>query len=618
MIRGGRRMGGPGAPNINFKGSLKRLIQYLKGYVWVFVLIAFLAILGATSQVLGPLLSGRMINSVKQAYDVAKVANPGMGLGGLDAIPRISLVGNLTASFVEASLILAILYVMTAVINYLNAIITSITIQKINYNMRNDLTAKFSRLPLKFFDTYTRGEVLSRVTNDVESLNQALSQTLSDVVRAISMIVLISVSMFIVSWQLSLLIYLSIFLSLVSSLYLVNISKKYFRLQSRDIGVINSHVEENYSGHTIVSVFNHQEKGMEEYIRINNILKDNSFKSQFISGIMWPVQIFFSNVSFILIALVGGYLAINGQFEVGYIQTFVSYSRQINQPILTIGSVATVLQTAAASSERVFQLLDANEQVEESFETKFNDVKGNVEFKNVNFSYVEGVPVVKNFTASIHSGQMVAIVGPTGAGKTTLVNLLMRFYDIDSGEITIDGHIIKEVNRDEVRRQFGMVLQDTWIFEGTVFENIAYGSPNATIEDVKSAAEQAQVSHFIEAQKGGYNFILHEDGENISQGQRQLITIARAILANRPMIILDEATSSVDTRTEQLIQDAMIRLTKDRTSFVIAHRLSTIKNADLIFVLKEGNIVEQGKHDELLAANSHYAELYNSQFDNNE
>ena len=331
---------------------------------------------------------------------------------------------------------------------------------------------------------------------------------------------------------------------------------------------------------------------------------------------MWPVQIFFSNLSFVLIALVGGMLVINGQFEVGYIQTFVTYSRQINQPIMTIGSIANVLQTAAASSERIFELLDAQEQLQENFPPVEESPKGKVSFKNVNFSYVEGIEVIKDFSAEIKPGQMVAIVGPTGAGKTTLVNLLMRFYDINSGEILIDDHSIYEINRNEVRQQFAMVLQDTWIFEGTVFENISYGTPDAKMEDVKKAAKEAQIDRFIETLPGGYDYLLQEDGENISQGQRQLITIARAILANRPMIILDEATSSVDTRTEQLIQNAMERLTTSRTSFVIAHRLSTIKNADLILVLKEGNIVEQGNHESLLQRNGHYAELYYSQFDN--
>ena len=396
---------------------------------------------------------------------------------------------------------------------------------------------------------------------------------------------------------------------------LVSKSRKFFRQSSRDIGRVNSHVEESYSGHLIVTAFNYQDNATEEYIKINEILKQNSFKSQFISGIMWPVQIFFSNLSFILIALVGGYLTLAGQFEVGYIETFIRYARQINQPIMTLGSMANTLQMAAASRERIFEFLDAEEEVSENFGEVLTDVKGKVEFTNVDFSYVEGTEVIKNFSASIKPGQMVAIVGPTGAGKTTIVNLLMRFYDINSGSITIDGHSIYEVNREDVRRQFGMVLQDTWIFEGSIFENISYGTPNATLEEVQKAAKEAQIDRFIETQPGGYDFMLHEDGENISQGQRQLITIARAILAKRPMIILDEATSSVDTRTEQLIQDAMDRLTTSRTSFVIAHRLSTIRNADLILVLKDGNVVEQGNHDELLTRDGHYAELYYSQFD---
>ncbi|MGI6781998.1 MAG: ABC transporter ATP-binding protein [Acholeplasmataceae bacterium] len=610
--RGGRRHSQQ-MHAINFKGSLRRLIKYLKNYIPIFIFIGLLSVVGALATVVGPLISGQIINGIKDAY-LAASAVPNQ----LVQINQVTLLGRLNVSFNDALLILSIIYLFSAVLNYLNGIFISITIRRINYKLRNDLTAKFSRLPLKFFDKYTRGEVLSRVTNDVESLNSALESTLSEIFRGIFMIILITIMMFMVSWQLSLIIYFSIALSLVSSMFLVSKSRQYFRQHSRDIGRVNSHVEENYSGHLIVSAFNHQESGIKEFEEIADTLKRNSFKSQFISGIMWPVQIFFSNLSFILIALVGGMLVLSGQFEVGYIQTFVTYSRQINQPIMTIGSIANVLQTAAASSERIFELLDATEQEKENYPLLTEAPKGHVSFKNVHFSYVEGIEVIKDFSADIKPGQMVAIVGPTGAGKTTLVNLLMRFYDINSGEIKIDEKSIYEINRNEVRRQFAMVLQDTWIFEGTVYENISYGTPNVEIEAVKKAAKEAQIDRFIETLPRGYDYILQEDGENISQGQRQLITIARAILANRPMIILDEATSSVDTRTEQLIQDAMDRLTTSRTSFVIAHRLSTIKNADLILVLKEGNIVEQGTHESLLSMDGHYAELYYSQFDNNE
>lgn len=600
-----------GAKPKDLKGSLRRLLKYLRPFIPIFIVIILMSILGAVATVIGPLISGQIINSIRSAYEAVK-HTPNIHIDPQEVI----LFSSMKVTFIEAIIILSIFYLGSAVINYANAILTGITIQKINYRLRDDLVKKFKRLPLKFYDNYTRGEILSRVTNDVESLNTALNQSLSELVRGVSLIIMISVMMFLLNWQLSLVIYASIILSLISSLTLVRFSRKYFRRHAANIGQVNSHVEEIYSGHNIVTAFNYQDKGLEEYIEINEVLKNNSFKSQFISGIMWPVQIFFSNLSFILIGLVGGYMVLNGAFEVGYIQTFVTYSRRINQPIMTIGGFASTLQTAAASSERIFELLDAEEQSHESFDHTFESVKGDVVFNNVSFSYVEGVEVIKNFSAKISAGQMVAIVGPTGAGKTTLVNLLMRFYDINEGQITIDNQDIQEVNRSEVRRQFGMVLQDAWIFEGSVFDNISYGTPNATLEEVKHAAKQAQVDHFIEAQKGGYNFILHEDGENISQGQRQLITIARAILANRPMIILDEATSSVDTRTEQLIQDAMDRLTSSRTSFVIAHRLSTIRNADLILVIKDGNIVEQGTHDNLLKLTGHYAELYYSQFEN--
>ncbi len=607
-----RRGRGSDQQAVNFRGSIGRLFRYLKGYLPVLILIVFITILGTATTVIGPLISGQILNSISKGYNAVK-GTPNVLIDTANL--QVNLLGMFTVSFIDSIIILSIFYLGAGVISYTAALTASITTLKINYRMRNDLAKKFSRLPLKFFDKYTRGEILSRVTNDAGTLAESLANIVNEVFRGFFMIVFTTVMMFLLSWQLSLVVYLSIILSLLSSMFLVSKSRKFFRQSSRDIGRVNSHVEESYSGHLIVTAFNYQDNATEEYIKINEILKQNSFKSQFISGIMWPVQIFFSNLSFILIALVGGYLTLAGQFEVGYIETFIRYARQINQPIMTLGSMANTLQMAAASSERIFEFLDAEEEVSENFGEVLTDVKGKVEFTNVDFSYVEGTEVIKNFSASIKPGQMVAIVGPTGAGKTTIVNLLMRFYDINSGSITIDGHSIYEVNREDVRRQFGMVLQDTWIFEGSIFENISYGTPNATLEEVQKAAKEAQIDRFIETQPGGYDFMLHEDGENISQGQRQLITIARAILANRPMIILDEATSSVDTRTEQLIQDAMDRLTTSRTSFVIAHRLSTIRNADLILVLKDGNVVEQGNHDELLTRDGHYAELYYSQFD---
>lgn len=607
-----RRGRGSDQQAVNFRGSIGRLFRYLKGYLPVLILIVFITILGTATTVIGPLISGQILNSISRGYNAVK-DTPNILIDTANL--QVNLLGMFTVSFIDSIIILSIFYLGAGVISYTAALTASITTLKINYRMRNDLAKKFSRLPLKFFDKYTRGEILSRVTNDAGTLAESLANIVNEVFRGFFMIVFTTVMMFLLSWQLSLVVYLSIILSLLSSMFLVSKSRKFFRQSSRDIGRVNSHVEESYSGHLIVTAFNYQDNATEEYVKINEILKQNSFKSQFISGIMWPVQIFFSNLSFILIALVGGYLTLAGQFEVGYIETFIRYARQINQPIMTLGSMANTLQMAAASSERIFEFLDAEEEVSENFGEVLTDVKGKVEFTNVDFSYVEGTEVIKNFSASIKPGQMVAIVGPTGAGKTTIVNLLMRFYDINSGSITIDGHSIYEVNREDVRRQFGMVLQDTWIFEGSIFENISYGTPNATLEEVQKAAKEAQIDRFIETQPGGYDFMLHEDGENISQGQRQLITIARAILANRPMIILDEATSSVDTRTEQLIQDAMDRLTTSRTSFVIAHRLSTIRNADLILVLKDGNVVEQGNHDELLTRDGHYAELYYSQFD---
>ena len=502
--------------------------------------------------------------------------------------------------------------VLSALFSYIQGLIMAKISAKVTKDMRTQISEKINKLPLKYFDNQTYGDILSRVTNDVDTIGQALNSNLSSIVTCVTMVVGALVMMFVNSWQLTLITLASTPVSIIIVFLIVKFSQKYFVKQQNSLGEINGIIEENYSAHNIVKTFNAEEKAQGDFEKVNKVLYTSGFKSQFFSGILYPVMNFITNLVYVLVCVVGGIISIKNPIFAITIVAFVEYMRIFNQQIGSLAQISGSVQGAVAASERVFEFLDEPEQAEENGKTAvIKDVKGLVEFKNVCFGYEEGKEIIHNFSAKILPGQKVAIVGPTGAGKTTMVNLLMRFYDINSGDITIDGVSIYDMKREDVRALFGMVLQDTWIFDGTIRENIAYGSKGKTNEEIEKACSFAHIDHFIRSLPGGYDMMLDETA-NISQGQRQLLTIARAMVNNAPMLILDEATSSVDTRTEVQIQKAMDKLTEGRTSFVIAHRLSTIQNADQILVMRDGNIVEQGTHEQLLAKNGFYAELYRS------
>jgi len=594
----------------DFKGTMRRLLKYLKPYRIRIFFAGLMAITASLLTVLSPWLLGLMTSEIARAYTEG------------DQLGLIKIIGNIRLSLGEVALTVAGIYLLSTVFNYFQSFMLIGMTQNLTYSMRRELSAKINRLPLKFFDKQQFGDLLGRVTNDVETINGTLTQSISEIFRSITLILAMFVMMFLLSPILTGVVFITTILSLYAASKFVKLSQGYFRKQAKSYGELNGHIEETYSGHTVVKVFNHQQASYQNFERINQDLYGSSVRSQFISGIMMPVQFFFGNIAYIAIAVIGAFLVITTNpviaIQVGIIQTFLQYTRQINQPIQQIGSIANVLQSTAAASERIFGLLSQEEEpLERENLKKLPSIKGHVVFKDVYFGYVPEIDVIKGFSAEIKPGQKVAIVGPTGAGKTTIVNLLMRFYEIKSGSIIIDGVDIRDLTREQVRDLFGMVLQDTWLFEGTIHDNITYGSTDKSEDDILKAARLAQTHHFIESLSSGYQFELLENGSNISQGQRQLLTISRAMLADKPMLILDEATSSVDTRTEVLIQHAMEALMKNRTSFVIAHRLSTIKDADVIFVMNDGNIVEQGNHLELLEKNGFYAKLYYSQFDTN-
>ena len=578
-----------------FKKSIAKLGKYLKAY-WIGIIVALVfAVLGTVLSIFAPKILQLIGNEIVEALG----ANVPIDMARVGAI----------------AVWMIVLYVASALFNFIQSIVMSVISVNISRRMRNDLSDKINRLPLSYFDRQSFGDILSRVTNDVDLIGQTLNQSLSQLVSSFTLIVGIIIMMFTISWQLTLVELVSVPVSFLLVMIIVKISQKHFRRQQHALGDINGIVEEIYSSHNVVKVFNGQEKAEREFEEINKVMASSALKGQFLSGMMMPVMNTVANISYVLVCLVGGMMAIknNDVLFITSIVAFISYVRSFNQPIEQLATVTNTLQSTAAASERVFDFLEQPEQAPDTGNKSIPDFKGNVEFRHVNFGYTPEKQIIFDFNCKVEAGQKIAIVGPTGAGKTTLVNLLMRFYETDSGEILIDGVSTKDMTREYVRGLFGMVLQDSWLFEGTIRENICYGNEETSEEAMIEACKAANVHHFIMSLPGGYNMVLNEEA-NISQGQRQLLTIARAMVDNAPMLILDEATSSVDTRTEQNIQEAMDRLMKGRTSFVIAHRLSTIKNADLILVMKNGNIIEQGNHEQLMAQGGFYSELYNSQF----
>ena len=579
----------------DFKKSMKMLIKSLRpNYVSIIFSLLF-AIIGTVLALALPnvtkIVSEEIFSAISQKVSV-----------NLQKVMTVSLW-------------LVCMSLISAVFSYFQGFILSGVTAKVTKRLRTQISEKINVLPLKYFDSQSYGDILSRVTNDVDTIGQTLNQSLSNIVTCITMLLGALIMMFVNSWQLTLITLCAMPVSLLLVSLIVKLSQKYFVKQQNSLGEINGIIEENYYAHNIVKTFNAEEKAQNDFEKVNKSLCRSAFMSQFLSGTMYPIMNFISNLVYVLICVVGGIMSIKDPVFAVTIVAFIQYMRTFNQQIGQVAQISGTLQSAAAASERVFEFLNEKEQEKEDPQTKvkLSSVKGLVEFKNVSFGYEKDKTIIHNFSAKILPGQKVAIVGPTGAGKTTLVNLLMRFYEIDSGEILIDGVNIKDMTRENVRALFGMVLQDTWIFDGTIRENIAYGTPNKTNKEIEDACCFAHIDHFIRSLPNGYDMMLDETA-NISQGQRQLLTIARAMVNNAPMLILDEATSSVDTRTEIMIQKAMDKLTEGRTSFVIAHRLSTIKNADQILVMRNGNIVEQGNHEELLKQNGFYAELYNSQF----
>ncbi len=584
----------------DFKTAIKKLIAYIGKYKAAIVVVMLFAVGSTIFNVAGPKILGKATTALSDGL-MAKIG----GTGSIDftKIGRILL-------FVLA------LYLGSAIFNFIQGwIMTGIT-QKICYRLRKEISEKINRMPMKYFESRTYGEVLSRITNDVDTLGMGLNQSVTMLITSVSTLIGVFIMMLSISPLMTLIAVVILPVSMLLISTVVKHSQKFFRSQQEYLGHINGQVEEVYGGHLVVKVFNREKETIEEFDRTNEILYESAWKSQFLSGMMQPIMMFVGNLGYAAVALSGGLLAIHGVITIGDIQAFIQYVKNFTQPITQIAQVTNQLQSMAAATERVFAFLEEEEedQVTENA-ADISSVIGNVEFEHVSFGYQPEQLIIKDFSAKVKQGQKIAIVGPTGAGKTTMVKLLMRFYDVNHGAIRIDGHDVRDFNRRELRDAFGMVLQDTWLFKGTIMENIRYGRLDATDEEVIAAAKAACADHFIRTLPGGYQMELNEDASNVSQGQKQLLTIARAILADNKILILDEATSSVDTRTEIAIQNAMDNLMRGRTSFVIAHRLSTIRDADLILVMKDGDIVEQGNHGELLAANGFYAGLYRSQFE---
>lgn len=595
---GGPGMGGEKAKD--FKGSIGKLIVYMGRYKFRLILMLLFAIAGTVFSILGPDILGGATTEIFNGL-VSKIN----GTGGMDfdKITRILLT-------------VLCLYVISACFSFIQGLVMTGISNDVSYSMRKDISKKINRMPMKYFESRTHGEVLSRVTNDVDTLQQSLNQSITQLITSVTTLIGVFIMMLRISpvMTLAACCILPVSFGIIGTV--MKKSQKYFRRQQKYLGEVNGQVEEVYSGHMIVKAFNKEQAVIAEFNETNEKLCESGWKSQFFSGMMMPLMQFVGNLGYVMVALLGGYLSIKGKIQVGDIQAFFQYIRNFTQPIQQIAQVTNMLQSSAAAAERVFEFMEEEEE-DQTVENpvSIEKLEGNVSFEHVNFGYVEGQTIINDFSADVKQGQKIAIVGPTGAGKTTTIKLLMRFYDVNKGSIKVDGHDLRDFNRSELRQLFGMVLQDTWLFKGSIMDNIRYGRLDATKEQVVEAAKAAHAHHFIKIQPDGYDMVLNEESSNISQGQKQLLTIARAILADPKILILDEATSSVDTRTEIQIQKAMDNLMKGRTSFIIAHRLSTIRDADLILVMKDGDIIEQGNHEELLAAKGFYAQLYNSQFE---
>jgi ATP-binding cassette, subfamily B, multidrug efflux pump len=607
----GRRGGGPMGPGggmmqggekaRNFKGTMKKLIKHLSVYKISIIIVIVFAAASSIFSIVGPKMLGRA---------TTKLFEGAMGkISGSTAGIDFEYIGGIILTLLG-------LYLLSALFSYIQGWVMSNVSMKVSYGFRKDISEKINRMPLRYFDSTNHGEVLSRVTNDVDTLSQTLNQSMTQIITSVTTVVGVLIMMLSISWSMTLVSLFILPISMVLIMFVVKRSQKFFKEQQDLLGHLNGHIEEMYGGHIVMKAFNREEKSVEKFEGINDKLYGVVWKSQFLSGMMMPIMSFVGNIGYVAVSVLGGWLVIKRTIEVGDIQAFIQYVRSFTQPIAQLANISSVLQQTAASAERVFEFLAEEEEIPETDNpVKLQNIQGSVEFKNVHFGYKADKIIINDFSAYIKPGQKVAIVGPTGAGKTTMVKLLMRFYDINQGAILVDGHDIRDFRRGDLRSMFGMVLQDTWLYNDSILENIRYGRLDATEVEVKAAAKAAHVNSFVHTLPDGYNMVLNEEASNVSQGQKQLITIARAILANPKILILDEATSSVDTRTEIQIQRAMNNLMSNRTSFIIAHRLSTIRDADLILVMEHGDIVEQGNHHELLAKGGVYADLYNSQFE---
>ncbi len=614
----------------DFKGSLKRLSGYLKPHKTLLIIVAFLSIASVVMSIAGPKILGRATNILFEGV-IGKQLPPGLGkehiiamlkaagkdqmanmVAGMNIVPGV---GVDFAAIARVLITLVVIYIIGSFFSWLQHYIMAGISQRTVYGLRKEADAKLARLPLKYYDSNTRGEILSRVTNDIDNIAGTLQQSLTQLITATFTVIGVLIMMFSISPLLALIALATLPLSVIVTLSIARRSQKQFTEQWDSTGALNGHIEEMYTGHNIVKAFNRQKEAIDEFDRENGRLYQASFRAHFISSTIQPAMRFINNLNYVAVCVLGGMRVANGTLSLGDVQAFIQYSRQFTQPIVQTASIMNVLQSTVASAERVFELLDEEEEAPDTANpVVLEDVEGHVVFDSVSFRYKPDVPLIEDMNLEVEPGQTVAIVGPTGAGKTTVVNLLMRFYELDGGSISIDGVDIRDMARDDLRRLFGMVLQDTWLFNGTIRDNIAYGREDATEAQIMAAARAAHVDHFVRTLPDGYDTELGDEASNISQGQKQLLTIARAFLADPEILILDEATSSVDTRTEVLIQEAMAELMRDRTSFVIAHRLSTIRNADTILVMDNGRIVEQGNHAELMAARGFYYDLYNSQF----